>query len=742
MKSKNVLLISFFILCPLLKGFAQAWGYNNHRIAISSDGNSAPDYAYKWPMGDPDDWGANAAILATLAKLEMQDKLVHFSYNNFIDAPAGPDSENQNKISCDGAIMRWQFDASKFFDVTTQLEQAKTHLAQEMLKSTAEDPLYFIHAGLSEFVYQVVEEVVKMNGLEALSHVKLISHSGFNENEKRRTWHHTWNDIQTLCGHRIQYYKIKDQNACNLRDVLWCSGHDFSPWHWMQVHQDKSIQWLYTRLKAHEMGKADISDVGMLYWLLTGDENGSPEKFKSFLGKGIPYAKQNIAIEAGIRPSVKVYAVKLNKGEASPLFEVEDDTKGKKVGWRNRIYIQPNVTFQTIEGIGGAFNEIGGEALLSLPKKEQEVVMNNLFSKDKAGFTFCRTAIGASDFGIDAYSYSMTPNDFDMEHFSIDRDENYLLPYIKSALAVNPYLTLFASPWSPPAWMKESGKMVGLQKEGNRMKSDPKVQKAYAQYLVKYVQAYAKAGVKIDRICIQNENDADTKYPSCVFPAKEMVAFANKYMSRAFKKNKIKTKIYAGTFRASDQMDLMDFVQCKNRNGIDGIGIQYTETKIINDARTLVPNMKIIHTEGDCYNGKNAAEEAGNRLKEVASYINSGSTNFTYWNMILNETTKSGWDWPQNSLINIDLKNGTVQYNPDYNAMFIISKFIQPGDVRIASVNRSNAHPIITLKSPDGTIKILVQNTAKTDDVFELVIGEKSIKVNVPAQAIAAVILK
>ncbi|MGQ1910130.1 glycoside hydrolase family 30 protein [Marinifilum sp. RC60d5] len=441
-------------------------------------------------------------------------------------------------------------------------------------------------------------------------------------------------------------------------------------------------------------------------------------------------------------PSVKIWAAKLDKGEAAPLFEVKNDTEGKKAGWKNRIYIQPNVTFQTIEGIGGAFNEIGGEALLSLSKKEQDVVMNNLFSKDKAGFTFCRTAIGASDFGINAYSYSMTADDFEMEHFSVDRDQKYVLPYIKSAFAINPNFTLFASPWSPPAWMKESGKMVGLQKEGNRMKSDPKVQKAYAKYFVKYVQEYAKAGVKIDRICIQNENDADTKYPSCIFPAKEMVAFANKYMAPAFKKNKIETKIYAGTFRAANQMDLMDFVQCKNMDGIDGIGIQYTETKIINDARTLVPNMKIIHTEGDCYNGKNSAEEAGNRLKEVASYINSGSTNFTYWNMILNETTKSGWEWPQNSLINIDRKNGTVQYNPDYNAMYIISKFIQPGDVRIASVNRSNSHPIITVKSPDGTIKVLLQNTNEKDGVFELVIGEKSIKVHAPAQAITAVELK
>jgi hypothetical protein len=295
-KKLNIKYLYIIALCIVFnnsKLCAQSWGYKSNRIAISADGNSAPDNSYKWPIGDPDDWGANAAILATLAKLEMQERLVHFSYNNFIDAPSGPDNENQNKISCDGGIKRWNFDGSKFFDVTTQLNEAKTHLAKEMIKSTESEPLYFLHAGLSEFVYQVVEKAIVLGGIESLKYVKLVSHSGFNENEKRRKWHHTWADIQKLCGNRIQYYKIQDQNACTKPDVLWCSGKDYSPWFWMRDHTDKNINWLYTRLEAHDTGKADISDVGMLYWLLLGDELGNPEKFESFIGDGIPVNTSN-----------------------------------------------------------------------------------------------------------------------------------------------------------------------------------------------------------------------------------------------------------------------------------------------------------------------------------------------------------------------------------------------------------------------------------------------------------------
>ncbi|WP_075589836.1 glycoside hydrolase family 30 protein [Labilibacter marinus] len=439
-------------------------------------------------------------------------------------------------------------------------------------------------------------------------------------------------------------------------------------------------------------------------------------------------------------PQVKVYAVKLDEGEANPLIEVKQENVEDKIGWKNLIYLQPEVTFQTIEGIGGAFNEIGGEALLSLSEEKQQEVMENMFSGDKAGFTFCRTAIGASDFGIDAYSYSEVAGDYKMKQFSIERDKKYVLPYIKSAFAINPNLTLFGSPWSPPGWMKESGYMVGLKEPNNNLKQDPKTLQAYAKYFVKYVEAYEKEGVKVDRICIQNENDANTKYPSCTFPAKDMVNFANTYLIPAFEKNKIEAGIYAGTFRAAEKMDLMDFMTADGKENLEGVGMQYTDTRFLGDARAMMPNLKFFHTEGHCYNGKNSVEQAEDRLEEIAGYINAGSTTFTYWNMILNETTESGWNWTQNSLINIDRKSGEIIYNPDYNAMYIISKFVKPGDVRIACVQRGK-EPLIAVKSPDGQIKVLFQNTNANEKSFEVVMGDQNIKVKAPGKSIIAIVL-
>ncbi|TWU15668.1 hypothetical protein [Allorhodopirellula heiligendammensis] len=270
------------------EAFSQSWEYKENRIAVSADGNSAPDQGHHWKTGDPDDWGATPAALAILAKLKMRDKLVHYSYNNFIAAPPGPDEKNQMKIGVDGAVQRWGFAPGLFFDVTKDLNGAQDHLKAELAKSTVDDPLYFVHMGPAEFFYQVVKEVVDQGDGAALTHVYIVSHSGYNDDHLRRPSHHTLQQAIDYSGGLMKYQRIKDQNGHWDPEVLWNSERDFSPWHWMRDHRDPNVRWIYERMQAHSGGKADISDAGMLYWLLLGDANGSPAKFEALLGSGIP----------------------------------------------------------------------------------------------------------------------------------------------------------------------------------------------------------------------------------------------------------------------------------------------------------------------------------------------------------------------------------------------------------------------------------------------------------------------
>ncbi|MBU2997993.1 hypothetical protein KO500_16240 [Cellulophaga baltica] len=446
------------------------------------------------------------------------------------------------------------------------------------------------------------------------------------------------------------------------------------------------------------------------------------------------------SFQAYAQKDVDVYYVELIEGqsiEANPVKKIEgkSDEKGISV----RIY--PDITFQTIEGIGGAFNEIGGEALMSLSETQQNDIMKNLFDSSLANFTVCRTAIGASDFGIDAYSYSEVPNDYKMKKFSIEREKTSVIPFIQMAYKYKPEMELFASPWSPPGWMKESGLMDRGEEfpEKNVLKNDPKIYKTYALYFSKYVEAYAKEGISVNKIVIQNEQDVSTKYPSNHMPPEEMGEFVINYLRPQFAKAKIPTEIWAGTFRTAKRLDGLEFVSNTDyREAVDGIGVQYMNSRQIENMQAVYPDINFLHTEGNCYGGKNSVDQAFSRFNEVASFINHGVPNFCYWNMILNEDSSSGWGWKQNSLIKINRKEKTVTYNPDYATMALFGRFMRPGMKRIASASWYSE--TITL-ADDKNIYLFVKNSSDKAKTFDIWLKDDQTKVvDVPAHTISVIV--
>lgn len=194
--------------------------------------------------------------------------------------------------------------------------------------------------------------------------------------------------------------------------------------------------------------------------------------------------------------------------------------------------------------------------------------------------------------------------------------------------------------------MKESGKMTG-NVENNRLKDLPIIYKAYAKYFKCYVNAYKGQGIDIDRICVQNETDISPVYPSCLMEPWQMVKFVSEYLNPTFKTYNLKSEIWPGTYRVAMWKGAFEaletFSDKEFRQSVSGIGIQYTDAKYINDFSTLYPEVRKMHTECECYNGDNSYAQAKNRLSEIANYINSGCENYMYWNIILDETSKSGW---------------------------------------------------------------------------------------------------
>ncbi|UOZ04962.1 glycoside hydrolase [Amycolatopsis sp. WQ 127309] len=172
------------------------------------------------------------------------------------------------------------------------------------------------------------------------------------------------------------------------------------------------------------------------------------------------------------------------------------------------VYVDPTQKFQTVSGFGASITDSAAANLYRLDETQRAAVLKRLFDPAAgAGISFLRQPIGASDFAVgSAYSYDdMPPGQTDphLEHFSIAHDEKQIIPLLKQAKALNPQLTVMASPWSPPGWMKTSGSMID-----GKLKDDPAIYRAYADYLVKFLQAYRAAGVDVSYLTIQNEPQA------------------------------------------------------------------------------------------------------------------------------------------------------------------------------------------------------------------------------------------
>ncbi len=221
---------------------------SSNRIAISADGN---------PDADADDVGATPIGLAVLAKAGLQENLVHYDFNNFLEYKKINGRENRMWLSAMGGQNRWGFDRKRFFDAANDPSGAVTHLTSVINQSTAEDPLYLIVGGPMELIYRALEAA---DG-SARQHVILVSHHNYNEYFKPRLWHRNWNDVQELVP-GIGYLRIKDQNGNNGSGLKGSANSDFD---WLKNHADSNLNWVYERITA---GKPDVSDAGMVSWLI------------------------------------------------------------------------------------------------------------------------------------------------------------------------------------------------------------------------------------------------------------------------------------------------------------------------------------------------------------------------------------------------------------------------------------------------------------------------------------------
>lgn len=426
---------------------------------------------------------------------------------------------------------------------------------------------------------------------------------------------------------------------------------------------------------------------------------------------------------------------------------------------------------QTIDGFGTCFNELGWTSLNILSAKDRESILRELFAPGTgANFTICRMPVGANDFSRSWYSYDETDGDFAMKNFSIGHDMETLIPFIKSAQKYNPSLKLWASPWSPPTWMKYNkhyalksfpktipaninldeygidfrGRDNGLKpeqegKEGTNMFiQEDKYFKAYALYFVKFIKSYAEQNIHIGMVMPQNEFNSAQVFPSCTWTAEGLARFVN-YLGPQMQK--LNVTVFFGTMERPNEK-LVDTIlsDAQSRDYIKGAGFQWAGKEAIAGIHKRYPELTLYQTEQECGNGKNDWKYCVYTWSLMKHYLSNGANAYMYWNTSLKQGGISTWGWKQNSLVSVDTVKRTYQYNYEYYLMKHLSHYVLPGAKRLQTIGEfSNLQAFV---NKDKSVVVVVQNDSDHEKVVRIKVGNKMVSPSLKADSFNTLIIK
>ena len=407
--------------------------------------------------------------------------------------------------------------------------------------------------------------------------------------------------------------------------------------------------------------------------------------------------------------------------------------------------------YQTWEGFGGAFNEKGWTYLTTKAMQDQAIAL--LFGKDGCNFAWGRIPIGASDYAVDRYSLNETANDTAMSNFSIARDQMRLIPYIRAAQAVKSNIRFWASPWTPPTWMKTGPYNPGSGPshsnfDGGVMKSDDATLKAFALYLVRFVQAYAAQGINVEVISPQNEPNYQQNYPSCHWDTSLFVTFVGKYLGPALTSANLTTKIMDGTLSnpSGDAQIGQGVLQDATAKGyIKSIGVQWgmSDTNQVTTLKNLAGGISIWLSEHKCGGTMGSTAPAPNDFNYgrdswgyITGALKNGLTSYNAWNMVLDKGGLGIDDtrkWPQNALLVAD--SGTVTATPAYYVFRHFSQFVDVGARRVDATGGD----AIGFKNPDGSLVAIMFNSGAANASYVVSIGGKKLQFAMPGSGWATI---
>ncbi len=415
------------------------------------------------------------------------------------------------------------------------------------------------------------------------------------------------------------------------------------------------------------------------------------------------------------------------------------------------VYVNPNKTFQTILGIGGAITDASAEVYAKLPDNKKQEFVKAYYDKTAGiGYSLARTNINSCDFSSDSYTY-VTEGDKELKTFSIQHDTKFRIPLIKQAMATaGKQFVIYASPWSPPAFMKSNNNVL----QGGKLL--PEFYASWATYYTKFIAAYEKEGVPIWGITVQNEPMATQRWESCIYTAEEERDFLKNYLGPIMSKQGYADKKIVVWDHNRDLMYqrastiFNDSIAAKYAWGI---GFHWYETWTGGDpmfgnvakVHEAYPSKNLMFTEGcvesfspDKYQFWANGERYG---RSMINDFNAGTVAWTDWNVLLDE--KGGPNHVGNfcfAPIHADTKTGQLIYTPSYYYIGHFSKFVRPNAKRVSTASSRSVLLSTSFINEDGKMVSIVMNSSDKSVEYKLMVSSSEVKITILPHAIQTLV--
>lgn len=405
------------------------------------------------------------------------------------------------------------------------------------------------------------------------------------------------------------------------------------------------------------------------------------------------------------------------------------------------VFIDTTVRFQAFLGFGGAFTEAAAVTLDKMPSHLRQEILEAYFSPTTGhAYTLCRTHINSCDFALGNYAYAELEGDVELNHFSIDHDRQALIPMIHEAIKLSGgQLKLFASPWSPPAWMKTNGMM----NRGGKLK--PEYRQIWADYYIRYIQAYAEEGIPIWGLTVQNEPEAAQSWDSCLYSGEEERDFVRDYLGPTLQTTGLgNIKLIIWDHNRDRMFERAKWVldDPKAAQYVWGVGFHwycgdhFDNVQLTHEA---YPDKHLIFTEGCQEGGPHLGSwDTGERYaRSIINDLNRWTEAWVDWNLVLDET---GGPNHVNNLcsapIIADTHHAEILYQSSYYYIGHFCRFIRPGARRVACAKTHDSLDSTAFLNTDGTVAVVVLNCTEQAIDFLLKVQGLETKTSIPARGI------